>query len=85
MLENEKEWVNIFETDWYKQICTTLTPGDAMRAYRENFGLSPTELAQKLGTTGETIVHMECNQCDINQELVQKLSELFEVPVERFL
>jgi DNA-binding XRE family transcriptional regulator len=56
-----------------------------MRAYRENFGLSPTELPQKLGTTGETIVQLECNQCDINQELAQKLSALFEVPIERFL
>ncbi|RKZ52567.1 MAG: hypothetical protein DRR16_14480 [Candidatus Parabeggiatoa sp. nov. 3] len=75
----------MIDTNLYKPICTTLTPGDAMRAYRENFGLSPTELPQKLGTTGETIVQLECNQCDINQELAQKLSALFEVPIERFL
>lgn len=74
-----------FDTNLYKPIRTTLTLAEVIKVYQENFGLSPTDLAQKRGTTAETIVHMECNQCDINQELAQQLRELFEVPIKRFL
>jgi DNA-binding XRE family transcriptional regulator len=82
----EDESVNIFETNWYKQISTTLTPGDAMKVYRENHGLTPAELGKKLGDlTAEEISEMECNKRRINREVAKKLSQLFEVPIERFL
>jgi len=53
IVEDNEELVNIFETNWYKQISATITPGDAMKVYRENHGLSPTELGQKWGNLTE--------------------------------
>jgi DNA-binding XRE family transcriptional regulator len=86
IVENEEETVNIFETNWYKQINTTLTPGDAMKVYRENHRLTPAELGKKLGDlTAEEISEMEYNTRKINREVAKKLSHLFEVPIERFL
>ena len=86
IIEDEEESVNIFETNWYKQISTTLTPGDAIKVYRENHGLTPAELGKKLGDlTAEEITEMECNKRRIHREVAKKLSHLFEVPIERFL
>jgi DNA-binding XRE family transcriptional regulator len=86
IVEDEEELVNIFETNWYKQISATLTPGDAMKVYRENHSLTPAELGKKLGDlTAEEISEMECNKRRINREVAKKLSQLFEISIERFL
>jgi DNA-binding XRE family transcriptional regulator len=86
LVEDKEETVNIFDTAWYKQISSALTPGDAMKVYRENQGLTILELAEKLGNlTSEEIAEMESNKREINIALAEKLSELFNVPVERFL
>ncbi len=85
IIEDEEEFINIFETDWYKQINSALTPGDAIKVYRENYGLSQTELAQKLGNlTKDFIIELESNQRKISQEMAKKLGQLFKVPVDRF-
>jgi DNA-binding XRE family transcriptional regulator len=86
IVEEEEEFINLFETNWYKQISATITPGDAMKVYRENYGLSLAELGQKLGNlTEENIAEMECSKCEINPEVAKKLGQLFEVSIERFL
>ncbi len=46
--DDDEELVNAFETDWYKEISRKTTPGDALKVYRENLGLSQTELGRKL-------------------------------------
>jgi len=85
VVEDDEETVNVFETSWYKQINSVLTPGDVMKVYRENHGLTMLELGKKLGNvTSEEISKMESNQCKINIEIAKKLSELFNVPIERF-
>jgi len=86
MQQRHEELVNIFETNWYKQINATITAGDAIKVYRENQGLNTIELGEKLGgLSAEEISEMECNQREINFEIAEKLSQLFEVPIERFL
>jgi transcriptional regulator with XRE-family HTH domain len=78
--------VNIFETTWYKQINSILTPGEVMKVYRENHGLTTQELGDQLGyLTSEEISEIESNQRQINSDTAEKLSELFHVPKERFL
>ena len=86
LVEDEEETVNIFDTAWYKQVSSALTPGDAMKIYRENHGLTKLELADKLGNMkSEEIADIESNKREINLELAEKLSELFNVPIERFI
>ena len=86
IIEDEEESVNIFESNWYKQISATLTPGDAMKVYRENHSFTLAELSKKLGDlTVEEISEMERNKRRINLDVAKKLSHLFEVPIERFL
>lgn len=82
----DEELVNIFETNWYEQISATITAGDAIKVYRENHGLTTAELATKLGgLTAEEVSEMESNKGDINFDIAEKLSELFQVPIDRFI
>ncbi|MDI6792007.1 MAG: helix-turn-helix transcriptional regulator [bacterium] len=84
--EKDEELVNIFETDWYKEITKTTTPGDTLKIYRENLGLTQTALGQKLGNfTRQKISDMENNKCSISKEVAKKLSKIFDVAMGRFL
>ena len=47
--ESDEENVNIFETDWYRDIKSRMTPGDNLRIYRENHGLTQARLGEMLG------------------------------------
>ena len=47
--ESDEETVNIFETDWYQNIKSGMNPGDNLRIYRENHGLTQARLGERLG------------------------------------
>ena len=86
VVEDDEELLNIFDTDWYKGISETTTPGNTLRIYRENFGLTQAQLGQKLGKfTRQKISDIEHNKRSISKGVAKKLSQLFEVPIDRFL
>lgn len=86
IVDENEELVNIFDTHWYKGIKKTISPGDALRIYRQNLGLTQAELGQKLGKfTRQKISDMENNKRSISKAVAKKLSEIFDVQVERFL
>ena len=86
IVEEDEELVNIFETEWYQEISEATTPGDVLKIYRENVGMTQTELGQQLGgLTRQKISDMEHHRRGISKELAKKLSQIFNVPVERFL
>ncbi len=86
VIEEDEGHINIFETEWFKEIQKQITPGEILRIYRENLGMSQAELAQKLGKlTRQKISDMEHNRRSISKEMAGKLSQIFRVPVERFL
>ena len=85
MTDENEELVNIFDTHWYKGIKKTISPGDTLRIYRQNLGLTQTELGQKLGKfTRQKISDMENNKRSISKAVAKKLGEIFDVPIERF-
>jgi DNA-binding XRE family transcriptional regulator len=49
LLEDDEDMVNIFDTDWYREINSSTTPGEILRIYRENAGFTQEELGKKLG------------------------------------
>ena len=82
----EDELVSVHESRWYKEISATRTPGRALRVYRENRGLSQSELARKLGPTRKQYVaDMEAGRRGISKEMAKKLAEILNAPVERLL
>jgi len=86
VVENDEELLNIFDTNWYKDVSKATTPGDTLKIYRENFGLTQAGLGQKLGKfTRQKISDMERNKRSISKDVAKKLSQLFDVPIDRFL
>ena len=86
VVKDDEELLNIFDTDWYKDISEATTHGDTLRIYRENFRLTQAELGRKLGKfTRQKISDMEHNKRTISKDVARKLSQLFDVPIDRFL
>lgn len=86
LLEDDEDMVNIFDTDWYREISSSTTPGEILRIYRENAEFTQEELGKKLGKfSRQNISDMERGKRNISKEVAKKFSRIFNVPVERFL
>jgi DNA-binding XRE family transcriptional regulator len=86
VLQDDEEMVSIFDSDWYRNISASTTPGETLRIYRENAGLTQEELGQKLGKfSRQKISDMERGNRNISRETAKKLSRIFQLPVDRFL
>jgi DNA-binding XRE family transcriptional regulator len=84
--ENENELIDIFETDWLKNATNSSTPGESVRIYRQNMGLTQEELGKKLGNySKQYISDMEYSRRSISKDVAKKLGRIFNVPIERFL
>ena len=85
--EPDEEQVDIFSTTWYHEVSTQTTPGEILKMYRENRGMSQTELVQQLGETWtrQKISDLEHHRRHVSKDIGKKLSQIFGVPVERFL
>lgn len=87
VIENEdEELVQITRSDWYRNIRAQISPGENMRIYRKLHGLSQEKLGKKLGSfTRQNISNMERGHRSISKAVAKKLTELFDVSVEKFL
>ena len=84
--DEEEELVEITKSDWYRGIRGEITPGENIRLYRELHRMSQAELGEKLGRLSrQNISNMENGQRGISKNLAKRLSELFDVSVEKFL
>ena len=82
----DEEFVNVRDTDWFKKMEKSRTPGMALRIYRENAGLTQTELGNKLGgLTRQKISDMENSRRIISVETAEELAKILGVSVDRFL
>ena len=85
VLEND-DLIEVAETAWYGNMPATLTPGENMRAFREKFGWTQTELGSKLGSkTRHYISAMESGKRPISKAVALRLADLFGVSVEKFV
>ena len=81
-----KESANIFETDWYREIKLKMTPGDNLRIYRKNRGLTQAKLGEMLGDVlRQHISNMERGVRSISLRMARKLAALFKVSPEKFI
>lgn len=84
--EDDEELVNIFETDWYKNIKAQMIPGDYIRIYRENYGFTQTELGKRLGNIPrQHVSNMERGSRNISLKMAKKLAKIFNVSPEKFI
>jgi len=84
--EQDDEIVNIFETDWYTQIKSSMTPGDTLKIYRENYGWTQVQLGEKLdGIPRQHVSNMERGIRPISKKMAQKLAQIFKVSPGKFI
>jgi DNA-binding XRE family transcriptional regulator len=84
--DEEDEKLDIFETDWYKDIKEKLTPGKNMRIYRLNHGMTQKDLGYLLGDVPrQHISNMEKGIRPISKKVALKLSSIFKISVEKFI
>ena len=84
--DDDDEVVNIFETDWYRDIRSKTTPGDNLRIYRQNHGMTQAKLGELLGgIPRQHISNMERGTRSISLKTARKLAEVFQVSPEKFI
>ena len=78
--DDGEEVVNAFETDWYKRTMAAMTPGKALRIYRENAGLTQTALGERVGgIPRQHISNMENGKRPIGKENAKRLAAALHV------
>ena len=86
VMDEEDEFVDIFETQWYKNIKEKMTPGKYLRIYRENKRLTQVELGEALGgIPKQHISNMENGHRAISLKMARKLSTILNTPIEEFI
>jgi DNA-binding XRE family transcriptional regulator len=81
-----EDLINIFNTPWFSSIDSQMNPGDNLKVYRENAGLSQAELGKKLGNIPrQNISSMEKGKRGISKENAKKLAQVLHAPISRFI
>lgn len=84
--EEDDERIDIFETEWYKRIKAQLAPGDNLRIYRQNAGMTLQQVGELLGgVPRQHVSNMEKGIRPISKRVALKLAALFKVSVEKFI
>lgn len=84
--DEDEELVEITKSEWYRNIRSEISPGENIRLYRELHNMAQTELGEKLGRLSrQNISNMENGQRGISKSVAKRLSELFDVSIEKFL
>jgi DNA-binding XRE family transcriptional regulator len=82
----DDEKIDVFETDWYKRIKRSMNPGETLKIYRQNKGMTQIELGKLLGgLPRQNISNMEKGQRPISKKMALQLAGLFHVSVEKFI
>ena len=84
--DDDDELVEISESDWYRSIKATMSPGENVRVYRELHGMTQAVLGAKLGSfSRQNVSNMENGHRPISKAVAKRLAELFDVSVEKFI
>jgi len=84
--DEEDEKIDIFETDWYKDVKENLTPGKNIRMYRQNRRMTQKEIGELLeGIPRQHISNMERGIRSISKKVALKLSKIFDTSVDKFI
>ena len=82
----EDEKLDVFQTDWYKNLKKRLSPGSYIKVFRQNRNMTQTELGKALGgLPRQHVSNMENGIRPISKKTAIKLSKLFDVSVEKFI
>jgi DNA-binding XRE family transcriptional regulator len=82
----EDEKLDVFQTDWCKNLKKRLSPGSYIKVFRQNRNMTQTDLGKALGgLPRQHISNMENGIRSISKKIALKLAKLFDVSVEKFI
>ncbi len=82
----EDEKLDVFQTDWYKNLKKRLSPGSYIKVFRQNKNMTQADLGKALGgLPRQHISNMENGIRPISKKTALKLAKLFDVSVEKFI
>jgi antitoxin component HigA of HigAB toxin-antitoxin module len=83
--DTDDEYINIEDTEFWKEMQKKKTPGMALRVYRDNAGLTLQELSDKTGIAKSHLSEIEHNKRAIGVKTAKKLAEVLGCNYKRFL
>lgn len=84
--ESDEEVVDVFATDWYREVKSKTTPGDNLKIYRENHGLTQVRLGEILGgIPRQHVSNMERGIRPVSMKTARKLARIFKVSPAKFI
>jgi predicted transcriptional regulator len=82
---DDEELIDISESDWYKKMKASITPGDSLRSLRTMREMKQTELAKKVGVEPRQISDMEKGRAPIGKKMAMRLGEALNMDYKHFL
>ena len=84
--DKSDDFVDVFETDWYRSVKSGMAPGDNLRIYRKNHGLTQARLGEMLGSVPrQHVSNMERDVRSISLKTARELEKIFQVSPEKFI
>ena len=81
----DEEYINIKDTNFYKEMSGLETLGSNMRFYRKLLKMTQTELAEKLKTSKQYVSDMERGYKAISKETAKKIAKIYNEPISFFI
>ncbi|WP_428771392.1 helix-turn-helix transcriptional regulator [Treponema sp. HNW] len=83
--DDNESYVEITQTDWYKNIVKNRTPQKALRLFRYRDNLTQAALGKKLGIPAQHVSGMENGRRTISPRMARKLADIFGTRYQNFL
>jgi DNA-binding XRE family transcriptional regulator len=80
--DDDDELVDITTTDWFQKQNAAMTPGLALRLYRDNAGMTLRELAEKSGVAFSNLSAMERDKRPLGLNVARKVAKALGIPVK---
>ena len=88
IIKNQKdseEYINITDTDWYKEISRSTTPGTMLKLCRTDAHWTQKQLAERLGIDKHIISELERGVRPISIKMARALGKIFGHSYKNFL
>jgi antitoxin component HigA of HigAB toxin-antitoxin module len=83
--DTDDEYISVTDSEWYKNMSKSMTPGNYLKTLRESCGHTQNELGIKLGVSASRVCDFEAGRRQITKTAAKKLSSMYLVPAEKFI
>lgn len=83
---DDDETVDALQSDWYRETVGLITPGDVIRVYRKNRGMTQAELGRRLGGTARRRIDaIEKGRRGVSAATAKQIADVLGISAERIL